>query len=73
MNTEQTDFLYQVEGASHDPVLDRIVLNHYFSKTWTEVLAKIRRGSGDGTGKTWPFMVDFESVAVHDCEPVIDD
>ena len=62
-------FLLQVDSARLDPpVLDRIVLNHYFSKSWTEMLEKIRRGSGDGSRKTWLSMVDFEREAVHDCE-----
>ena len=61
--------LFQVDSARLDPpILDRIVLNHYFSRSLTETLRKIRRGSGDGSQKTWLFMVDFEREAVHDCE-----
>ena len=60
---------FQVDSARLDPpILDRIVLNHYFSRSLTETLKKIRRGSGDGSRKTWLFMVDFEREAVHDCE-----
>ena len=67
---KQVMSFFQVDGPHLDPpVTDRIVLNHYFSKSWTEVLQKIRRGSGDGGGRTWAYMVDFEKEAVLTCEP----
>ncbi len=63
----------QVDGPMrHPPVLDKIVLQHYFSKSWTDFLHKAVRGSGDGGRKGWPAFVEMENHSAEDCEPILD-
>ena len=63
--------MIQVDGHLNVGIQhDKIVLYHFYTKSWTEWLEKMARGAGDGGRKDWKAFVDMEEVAVHDCEPL---
>ena len=79
-SAEETDLLltqyYGVDGSmqvdgplNHGIQHDKVVLHHFFTKSWIEWLEKMARGSGDGGRKGWNGFVELEAAAVHDCKP----
>ena len=58
----------QVERDRNDePNYEKIVLNHYFTKSWTEWIGKIRRGNADGFPKWFQDFQGVQQHAVEDC------
>ena len=63
----------QVDGAfRRPPILDKIVLHHYFTRSWMDFLRKMAKGSGDGGRKGWGAFVEMEESATDDCAPALD-
>ena len=54
----------QVAGAFHEiPETEVAVLHHYFTKSLTEFLHKIERGSATGArGKSWTDFITHDEV-----------
>ncbi len=60
--------LEDVRGPrSRRVVTDRLVLNHYVTKSLDQFQAKVSRGSGMGDRKSMAFFRMVEAAATHNC------
>ena len=61
--------LQEVEGPRSLQVLtDRVVLNHYVTKSLDDFLQKVARGSGMGNHKTMDFFREVQASASRHCK-----
>ena len=57
-----------VDGPTSDEVVvDKVVLNHYVTKSLEHYVAKMKRGSGMGNKKTIEFFDDVQLQSTAEC------